>query len=113
MGGRARGAPIADLTAALRVERRLVDDDLALVARREGIDLLAATKQRPDRARSFFALVSDEACRRAQRRKHAMVRLADRRLADLAPLAARARALHRLVVAGDVDAVAALLADDL
>src|SRR4051812_33093006 len=56
----ADGAGVADLAAALAVERGLVEDDEALVAGFELVDELAALDQRGDHALGDLGLVAEE-----------------------------------------------------
>src|SRR3974377_607027 len=56
-------AGIADLAARLRIERRLVQNDAAALARFQGIDLLAVLHQRRDRALGTFSLVTEKLAR--------------------------------------------------
>src|SRR6201987_2648366 len=53
-------AGVADLPARLAVERRLVEDDGAALARAQGIDLLAVLDQRGNDALGGFRLVTEE-----------------------------------------------------
>src|SRR5215469_14253000 len=56
-------AGIADLAARLRIERRLVQNDAAAVARFQGIDFLAVLHQGGDSALGTFSLVTEKLAR--------------------------------------------------
>ena len=94
-------AGVADLAAGLAVERRLVDDDRALVALVERLRLRAVLDQRQHRRLGALGVVAEELGRAepvAQLEPHAL----GRRIARARPARARLRALplHGVVEAG-------------
>ncbi len=101
-------ALVADLAAALAVERRLVDHDGAALAGLQRVDFLAVAFESGDDALGAFGLVAEElggAELLAQRKPHRFLR----RLARARPRGARLRALalHGVGESRDINANAA------
>ena len=99
---------VADLTAGLRIERRLVQHDRARLARFEAFDLAAILHQRADHAFGGLGLIAEEFSGPellAQREPHAF----GRSLAGASPSRTRllALAVHRIGEGRDIDADAA------
>ena len=99
-------AGVADLAAALCVERRDVEDHLALLARLQLGDRILAAEQRDDAALAGFAVVADERGVRVNAQVAAQV---DVELAGSA--STRALRIHRRLETRLVDGQAALARD--
>ena len=97
---------IADLAAGLRVERRAIEDDFALLAGVQHLDFLAVLEQRDDLADIRHALVAEEAglAFELDARGHVHLEVA-------AATRTFALALHGSLVAFHVDLEAALARD--
>src|SRR5690606_9223882 len=109
VAGRDR-ALIADLAAALGVERRRARDELTLTARLETIDAPAARDQRQHARARALLLVAEELGRR-QLARELVIDGVDRRVADVPAPALAPVDLLRLLVAFVVDAEALLAPD--